>query len=175
MAQATKTDAKVRGADSIRQWWLECLAEGEILSGVPAYDFRHELKRWESNPIRLPTKLVHDAYAEWAKKNSRRVEHSISLGNQLNELAAATIVRPPTSQDPGRRRAYDLPSLRDCRKRWDAKTRDVWGWDDEDLDDVAGVQVSDIQVQGSASVLLSDQDLVAVNRQSPNPMEIRAA
>ena len=76
--------------------------------------------------------MLQDAYAEWANKSNRRVEHSSSLGKKLKELAQIKTARPSATDGSSRQRVYVLPSLGECRRRWDTKTRQAWDWGDDD-------------------------------------------
>lgn len=158
MNQATKRDAKIRSADTITQWWIQCLEAGEILlngaiqsidgtwdsvsgGSFPAVNIA---KGWEDGKVKISKQTLYDAYIQWAKKSNRHIEHSSSLGKKLKELSDIRDVRPSASTDPERRRVYVLPKLRDCRAQFENKTRHAWDWgeDDDDDQDVAETLVS---------------------------------
>jgi hypothetical protein len=138
--QATKRDAKVRGLDSISQWWLSCLEEGTLtLSNSSPYQLRMPLGEdgdWDRQPITIPTQVLYDHYQDWAKRAARRVEHVSSFGKKLSELADVKTIRPVIQAS--RQRVYLVPRLADCRKQFEAKTKMPWNWteadDPEDVD-----------------------------------------
>lgn len=138
--QATKREAKVRGMDSVTQWWLSCLEEGTLRAQIgqatyPLFSTNQETG-WDHESISIPTQDLYSHYQDWAKRMGRRMEHASSFGRKLADLASATTKRPATRN--GRQRVYILPSLKDCRKQFEAKTKMPWNWTQEDdLDDVA--------------------------------------
>lgn len=156
MNQATKRDAKIRSADTITQWWIQCLEAGEILlnnaiqsadgtwtsvSGT-SFPTANIARGWEDGTVQIGKQTIYDSYIQWAKKSNRHIEHSSSLGKKLKELSDIRDVRPSASTDPDRRRVYVLPKLSFCREQFEQKTRQVWDWGEDDDQDVAETLVS---------------------------------
>ena len=137
--QAAKRDAKIRGADSITQWWIHCLVTGEILSpGAPGVGLSVTLSpKWDQGPITVTKQVLYDAYRQWTTDNRRHCEHLGSMTTKLKTLVDLVEGRQAASVDPRRPRAYTLPTLSDCRHSFEVKTKMPWGWGDEyDLDAV---------------------------------------
>lgn len=171
LKQATKRDAKVRGFDSITQWWVHCLEEGQLLQEhhvTSSIRLRGGGGDWEDGPITIATQDLYDGYQDWAKKAGRRVEHSSSFGKKLAELAGAKVKRPAAKPGEERRRVYELPSLRDCRELFEAKAKMPWDWHDEALESTddgdleATARATQPQIELSPS-----QVAVAKERQQP--------
>jgi hypothetical protein len=143
--QRTKRDAKVRGFDSVTQWWLHCLQTGEILlAGVsPADDgtwvaSSHDLqmnlaRNWSNGPVVIPKQTLHDAYLAWCRQNSRRhTENLTSLIQKLKKMGDVRETRPSASVSPNRPRVLSIPALGACRAAFESATKMPWPWDGDD-------------------------------------------
>ncbi|RKT47051.1 PriCT-2 domain-containing protein [Thiocapsa rosea] len=144
--QRTKRDAKVRGFESVTQWWLHCLQTGEILlTGVsPAVDGAwvagsHNLpmdlaRNWNNGQVLLPKQTLHDAYLQWCRQNSKRHSENLSsLIQKLKKLGDVGETRLSASVNPNRPRVLTIPALGACRAAFESATKMPWPWDgDED-------------------------------------------
>jgi hypothetical protein len=152
--QATKRDAKVRGLDSVSQWWLECLEVGALPTVAP-YSCTNwqqgQRNLWQYESVSVPTKGLYEKYSEWAKNTHRHIEHSSTFGKKLNELAAVQTKRPSASTDPSRSRVYVIPSLSDCRRAWEERARMPWDWGDDE-DEVAATEAVSAVTQSAEPV-----------------------
>ncbi len=136
--QATKFDAKVRTADSITQWWVTCLTDGEIcaeeseeLDGMYSAKVVRKIvnlvPEWENGPVEIERTRVRESYRQWAQNHRRHIEHETSVGKRLSAVAYAEAFRPRTS-GPGRPWFYRFPSLEECRNAFDAVMKQPGPW-----------------------------------------------
>lgn len=162
--QATKRDAKIRGADTVTKWWLHCLETGEILltgafeladgewmtSPTRSVGSRDIAKAWERGPIQIPKQTLFDAYGEWTHKSRLHTEHLTTLAKKLKELAKVGDTRPRPSAGGNRLRVFVIPRLSDCRKHFEVKAKMPWDWGaDDDLED---------ELESLESEILTDED-----------------
>ena len=138
-AQATKFDAKIRGADSVTQWWSDCLYAGEITATVEeevstAYGPRltkclRDLSNGWDAEIPIPCAALYDAYQQWASKARRHIEAQTSFGKKMLSLGKITKARIGNDKD-GRTRCYMVPALDASRTTLDAIMKQRGPWHD---------------------------------------------
>jgi hypothetical protein len=139
--QSTKFDAKVRGADSVTQWWIDCLYAGEIMATVEeevstAYGPRVSRGRedlangWEGE-VDVSRDTLYGSYVEWANLLKRRVEANTSFGKKLTTLAGIRTVQKGSAKTR-RTRVYVIPTLKAARATLDAILKQRGPWHDED-------------------------------------------
>ena len=98
--QQTKFDAKIRTADSITQWWVECLLEGAIWATNEEQNvfMRTERKRinladgWKEGEIIIPTEKLHLAMQSGRKPTAATRKTPLLSGRSCG--------RWPRSQQP---------------------------------------------------------------------------
>ena len=135
--QATKREAKLRGANSVIKWWAQCLGDEAILvdrtAELPtAFGSRTAPERvdlaagWADGPIEIRTKDLYEAYRQWANGHRVRVELKSVLGSRLHKYAGVKKVR--SWADGNRAMVYHVPSLCDCRHAFEREMRQPWDW-----------------------------------------------
>ena len=136
--QASKFEAKVRGADTITQWWIDCLYDGEIMATVEREEsagmsvrtvrVRENLAPgWEDRAVNVERDSLYGAYVEWATRLRRRPPRRSCCASHLTTACGA---RPQTRRRclPGtratsRRRWSPQRAWRACRSRIEAGSR----------------------------------------------------
>jgi hypothetical protein len=139
--QSTKFDAKVRGADSVTQWWIDCLYEGEITATVEResmgqYGARmvranEDLANGWTGEVDVSRDTLYSAYVEWANRLKRRCEAKTSFGKKLTTLAGIRTVQKGNDKT-GRTRVYVIPPLDAARAALDAILKQRGPWHDEE-------------------------------------------
>ena len=139
--QAAKFDAKVRGADSITQWWIDCLYSGEIMATVEREESAGITTRiikqrenlapdWESGSVEVERDALYSAYVEWATRLRRHVESQAMFGRKIRALAKAKDTRRGPKYG-ARKRLYTLDTLDTARQTLDTamKQRGPWAFE----------------------------------------------
>jgi hypothetical protein len=95
---------KLRGADSVQKFWHDCLREGAII-GTSGDEW----------PVQVPTRYLHDAYVDHAKKHGERYTLTASeMVKHLDRLWTGCAVRnkQPSGKTTGtRQRVWVLDRL----------------------------------------------------------------
>jgi hypothetical protein len=135
--QATKSAAKILGADSVTQWVFECLYNGEIPHQreelVSGFSSDRTVKTavdlasgWDDGAVTIARSELQSAYVDWCTKRRKRASDPAVIGAKLRALTGAADSRP---RDGARRlRVYVVPWLPDARQRFEKATRQVWAW-----------------------------------------------
>jgi hypothetical protein len=139
--QSTKFDAKVRGADSVTQWWIDCLYAGEIMATVERETVgqyggrvvraREDLADGWEGEVDVARDAIYSAYVEWANLLKRRCEAKTTFGKKLAILAGIRTVRVGSAKT-GRTRVYVIPALKAAQATLDAILKQRGPWHDED-------------------------------------------
>lgn len=120
--------------DSITQWWLECLREGEVLGYIVPLRRKDEERNKdieeeeEYRPFgeRIEKQYIYDAYRKWmetvGKKNKKsHPEAANRFWPKLKTMCPSIIERKRSMHS----REVILPSLPDARKEFNKYTDDV--------------------------------------------------
>ena len=138
--QEAKLLAKIRGLDSVGQWWFGCLESGEI-----ATEFGQGLSlavsgtdTWEEGPITVLVNKLYLSYASSMRSSRGHVFSKSEFGKKLAKLAGSEFVRTKMTVGSGehskRANAYILPSLSKCREITEERMGQLGSWHDEDAD-----------------------------------------
>lgn len=125
--QATKSAAKILGADSVTQWVFECLHNGEMpgLRQQEVGSFGSErviqvpvdlASGWDDGPVTISRSELQSAYVEWCTKHRKRASDPAVIGAKLRALTGATDSRP--REGAQRQRAYVLPWVAEIYQTW---------------------------------------------------------
>ena len=136
--QSTKFEAKVRGSDSVTQWWIDCLYSGEIMATVEREESvgittrivkqRENLALgWESGSVEVERDAVYNAYVEWANRTRRHVETQTSFGRKIRTLTKIQDTRRGPKGGP-LKRMYRLDTLDTARVCLDTKMKQPGPW-----------------------------------------------
>lgn len=142
--QSTKFDAKVRGADSVTQWWLDCLTreqvigtvEREVGSGFSASFPRHQedlAPGWCDGESIVDRGAIYDAYVDWCRKINRHIEANSIFGKKFFALSGARS-KQHRSSEGNRTRVYVVPPLSECRCLMESHMHQPGPWSFVDAD-----------------------------------------
>jgi hypothetical protein len=123
--QVSKGEAKLKGADSVTQWWADCLYSGDIMITRDYGDRRSReniAHEWDAGTIALAVDDPYAAYKEWAQSMRARIESNIAFGRKLTKYS-----QRKESRREGVRR-WDIPSLARCRKAFEVASKQRWNW-----------------------------------------------
>ncbi len=144
---SAKFDNKIRTTDSVTQWWVAMLQQGQIVQT----DIWGEQRpggitpNWINSEVILGRKVLYGAYQEWARNMVRHVEHLNSFGKTLKKLLPSLkIARPREEESNKRQRGYVFPPLAECRKELEKSVRQKLDWGDDgngDSDDASNTSV----------------------------------
>jgi hypothetical protein len=131
---ATRIDNKVRTADTITQWWIECLDEGEITYTPPDSSLvRNAVVDWDDRAQQVIRKDLYTSYEQFCNRRKKHIESSLSLRNNLKRLLGGRVEQlRPRLPNGARPRCLNIPSLKDCREEFYKLTGDApWGINDD--------------------------------------------
>jgi hypothetical protein len=155
-SQQAKLLAKIRGLDSVSQWWVDCLESGQIMA-----DFGHGVTSaisgadtWEEGPITVPKDALYRSYVDSMASSRRHVFSKSEFGKKLPKLigdgfrsvkmASASSRRsealplgglPAAGKHEKRVNGYRIPGLTECREAFDKLMGQPGTWDE--AEDVA--------------------------------------
>jgi hypothetical protein len=141
--QQAKLLAKIRGLDSVGQWWFGCLDSGQITTelGYSLMPVVSGTDRWEEGPITVLVDKLYESYAVSTRNMKSHVSSKTEFGKQLRKLVGDGFrttrieVKPPASDGKTTRpRGYVLPSLQECREVVDERMGQPGPWHEEDAD-----------------------------------------
>ncbi len=124
---ASRLDNKMLSADTVTQWWYECLIEGEI------FHFEDSLARlgsqkWDNSDITLLTNELNNSYTQWcAQQKKRHIDNSSVMVRKMKKLCPEMIaVRP--AHNGNRRRSKLIPQLGIARELFAKFIKEDIGW-----------------------------------------------
>jgi len=106
---------KIESADPLRQFWYSCLRKGHI----PETDYDGGWPTPEGGPVKsVECQVIQDAFKREliTRRIKSRVPAEVAVGRTMASLGV-----PHRRQrvDGKRVYAYDVPSLKQCREKWD--------------------------------------------------------
>ena len=112
-----KVDHKVRSADSITKWLIDCVTEGAIRSEklVPMLGHRETVTHsagWDTGSIWVATGDLYNSYTQAMRGVARHLEAKNTFARKLRDRVAAEAQRETSGDD--RRWGYRLPSHGQC-------------------------------------------------------------
>lgn len=120
---STKLDNKIRTMDTVGQWWVAKLYDGQICDYHADGEKRTVLAAlydtWETVSIEIKKETLYHDYIDWCRQTKqRKPEHNSNFHRKLQEYfpASYTEYRPKSGD---RKRVYDIPSLIECRPHID--------------------------------------------------------
>jgi len=115
----TKYLNKIKTADSVTQWFLDCLERGS-LGTTPEGD-------WEYG-IQVSKNAAHQAYTNWCDR--MRINHRETIAGMTKVLNKLVGVRQPQPRSNGKReRIYEFPPLSDCHQQIEQLMGNEIDWD----------------------------------------------
>lgn len=135
-----KLDMKIRTANSIVRWWIECVEEGRIMGTVERAGSRVRVdlasgypgtfsgQSWDDGNIVIRSDELLDAYRDWCRAAGMRMESSTAFGRKLHSMCSIRKVRTRTEKE--REYRYVLPSLSLVRASMDQVLRQPGPWHD---------------------------------------------
>ena len=141
--QEAKLLAKIRGLDSVGQWWFGCLESGQITTdlGYGATMVASGTEAWEEGPITVTVDRLYRSYVESMHSTRRHASSKPEFGKQLRKLVgegfrtARIEAKPPAGDGKATcSRAYVLPSLPECREVLEERMGQPGLWHEEDAD-----------------------------------------
>jgi len=152
--QEAKLLAKIRGLDSVGQWWFECLESGQITT-----DFAHGLTSvvsgtdtWEEATIMVARNRLYQSYLDSARRTRGHVFDKTHFGKRIRDLLghrlrdvkiAATSsglgygVNTATPEGAGKEKrvnGYAIPTLAECRQFLEEQMKQPGPWHTGDTD-----------------------------------------
>jgi hypothetical protein len=152
--QEAKLLAKIRGLDSVGQWWFECLESGEIMT-----DFGHGLTSvvsgtgaWDEATIMVAKDRLYQSYLDSARRTRGHVFDKTQFGKRIRDLLGhklrdikivATSLSPwhaansatlESGKKEKRVNGYAIPALAECREVLEKKMGQPGPWHEEDAD-----------------------------------------
>lgn len=110
-ATAGLIEQKHASLDCVQEWWLDCIANGEIVGGD-----------WSGAwPENVPVHRLRDAFVRWARnRNIRsRLPEERGFGRILKKIAPSMGRHRMRSDDGDRSYQYHNPGLDQLRKDWE--------------------------------------------------------
>ena len=139
-SQQAKLLAKIRGLDSVSQWWVDCLESGQIMTAlgqgltwpVSGTD------TWEEGPITMRKDSLYQSYSDSMRNARRHVFCKSEFGKKFPKLmgdgfrsvkiaiasprepdASPFRVSPAAAKHEKRVNGYRIPGLTECREAFD--------------------------------------------------------
>lgn len=133
-SSASKLDMKLRGADSVTQWWFDVLWTGAAWvvteSNMGMRTRRNIMVGWDLGPIQVNADDLRNAYQQWCTANRRHVESEVAFGRKLRDLCA--IERRQVRVEGERRYVYLVGHLVTARAEVVTKVRQAVDWPELD-------------------------------------------
>jgi phage/plasmid-associated DNA primase len=141
--QEAKLLAKIRGLDTVGQWWFGQLESGQITTDL-GYGITSEVsgtETWEEGPITVPVDKLYRSYVDSTRSTRGHVFSKSEFGKKLSKLAGSefrktkmTVKSALNDGNTSRPNAYILPSLSQCREVIEEQMGQPGSWHDEDAD-----------------------------------------
>jgi hypothetical protein len=139
--QEAKLLAKIRGLDSVGQWWFGVLESGQITTdggGRGPTFVVSGTDTWEEGPITVFVDKLFQSYVDSTRSTRGHVFGKSEFGKKLSKLASnefrKTKMTVKSDGTTARTNAYILPSLSRCRELMDKLMGQAGSWHDEDTD-----------------------------------------
>lgn len=126
-------EQKIEGLRGINKWTRQLLTRGQINSGDSFDDLEAD---WSGGPVRVACEDLYAEFTEWVRRTPHQGDtpDNAKFGKELRELIGVKHTRRRVGGSP--RYFYEIPSLGECKRLFEAKLggESQWG-DDVDVDE----------------------------------------
>lgn len=120
-------EQKLAGLKGVDAWWYDLLTTG----GLPTFvDWNDSDEGWREGRVTIDCSAFRDACNAWVEERRHHgdIVGDAEFGRKLREMVPGIKRSRPRMKDGSRAHIYSLPSLRDCRKAFEARLGKEVDW-----------------------------------------------